>query len=70
MHLAMLWSGRCRMYSFSRGFSAKAEEKESEWQKWHIVNTENIEALESNLIKGGYVIDVNPFGNKLPNYLN
>ena len=59
LHLAMLWSSKCRMYSFSRGFSATFEKKESEWQKWRIVRTDKIEELEYNLMKGGYVIDIN-----------
>jgi hypothetical protein len=58
LHLALLWSGKCRMYSFSRGFSAKIEKQESEWQRWHIVKTDNLEDLEFNLMKGGYVIDI------------
>jgi len=58
LHLALLWSGKCRMYSFSRGFSAKIEKQESEWQRWHIVKTDNLEELEFNLMKGGYVIDI------------
>lgn len=58
LHLALLWSGKCRMYSFSRGFSAKAEKQESEWQRWHIIETDNLEELEFNLMKGGYVIDI------------
>ncbi len=58
LHLALLWSGKCRMYSFSRGFSAKAEKKESEWQRWHVIETDNLEELEFNLMKGGYVIDI------------
>ena len=59
IHLAMLWSGHSRMYSFSRGFSIKLEKKESEWQKLRIVRTDNIDELEYNLMKGGYVIDTN-----------
>ncbi len=58
LHLALLWSGKCRMYSFSRGFSAKIEKQESEWQRWHIVETDNLEELELNLLKGGYVIEI------------
>ena len=58
LHLSLLWSGKCRMYGFSRGFSAKVEQKESEWQRWHVIETDNLEQLESSLMKGGYVIDI------------
>jgi len=58
LHLALLWSGKCRMYGFSRGFSAKSERRESEWQRWQVVETDNLEELEYNLMKGGYVIDI------------
>ena len=58
LHLALLWSGKCRMYSFSRGFSAKIEKPESEWQRWQIVEAKNLEELEFNLMKGGYAIDI------------
>jgi hypothetical protein len=57
IHLALLWSGRCRMYSFSRGFSAKVERQESDWQRWHVVETRNLEALENLLEEGGFVIE-------------
>jgi len=57
IHLALLWSGKCRMYGFSRGFSAKVEKKESEWQRWHIVETENPEQLETGLEEGGYTVE-------------
>jgi len=46
------------MYSFSRGFSAKVEKKESEWMRWHVIETNNLEELEFNLMKGGYAIDI------------
>ena len=59
LHLALLWSGRSRMYGFSRGFSVKLERKESEWQRWHIVETSNPEALERSLEEGGFVIEHN-----------
>ena len=59
LHLALLWSGRCRMYGFSRGFSAKLESKESEWQRWHIVETSNLESLERSLEEGGYIVEHN-----------
>lgn len=59
LHLALLWSGRSRMYGFSRGFSAKLESKESEWQRWHVVETPNPEALERSLEEGGFVIEHN-----------
>lgn len=57
LHLALLWSGHCRMYGFSRGFSAKVEKKEAEWQKWHIVQTTDTAQLEKTLEQGGYVIE-------------
>lgn len=57
IHLALLWTGRCRMYGFSRGFSAKLEKKESEWQKWHIIQTNDTAQLEKGLEEGGYVIE-------------
>jgi len=56
LHLALLWSGRCRMYGFSRGFSPKIEKPESEWQRWQLVETENSEQLEKILEEGGYTI--------------
>ena len=52
LHLSLLWSGKCRMYGFSRGFSAKVEKKESEWQRWGVVKTSNLEALEKSLEEG------------------
>ena len=58
LHLALLWSGKCRMYSFSRGFSAKIEKRESEWQRWQIIEAKSLEGLEFNLMKGGYAIDI------------
>ena len=57
LHLALLWIGKCRMYGFSRGFSAKIEKPESEWQRRQIVEAKNLEELEFNLMKGGFVID-------------
>ena len=70
IHLAMLWSGHSRMYGFSRGFSIKLEKKESEWQKWRIIKTDNIDELEYGLMKGGYVIDINQQGWSSPISLN
>jgi len=58
LHLALLWCGKCRMYGFSRGFSAKVEKQESEWQRLRVVETSNLEELEFNLMQGGYVIDI------------
>jgi hypothetical protein len=58
LHLALLWSGKCRMYSFSRGFSGKIGKAESEWERWQIIETSKVGALESNLMKYGFVIDV------------
>jgi hypothetical protein len=57
LHLALLWSGHCRMYSFSRGFSTKVERKESEWQRWHVVETDDVPDLEKGLEQGGYTIE-------------
>lgn len=59
LHLALLWSGHCRMYGFSRGFSVKDEKKESEWQRWRVIETSNPEALEESLEAGGYMIEYN-----------
>ena len=58
LHLALLWSGKCRMYSFSRGFSTKIEKPESEWQRWQVIEAKNLEDLEFNLMKGGFAIDI------------
>jgi hypothetical protein len=55
--LALLWSGQCRMYGFSRGFSTKVEEKESEWQRLHIIQTDHLDQLEKGLEEGGYTIE-------------
>jgi hypothetical protein len=55
-HLALLWSGRSRMYGFSRGFSAKVEKPESEWRRWGVMHTDDVGMLESNLAQGGYVL--------------
>jgi len=57
LHLALLWSGHCRMYGFSRGFSAKIEKKESEWRRWCVLDVEEREALEKSLEEGGFVVD-------------
>ena len=57
LHLALLWSGKCRMYGFSRGFSPNIEKRESEWQRWQIVETEHPEQLEKVLGEGGYKIE-------------
>lgn len=57
LHLALLWSGRCRMYSFSRGFSAKIEKRESEWQRWQVIETEHVERLKKGLEEVGYAIE-------------
>ncbi|MFC1986391.1 hypothetical protein ACFLWC_05305 [Chloroflexota bacterium] len=59
LHQALLWSGRCRMYGFSRGFSAKVEKKESEWERWYIVEASNPEAVELSLVEGGFTIERN-----------
>lgn len=57
LQLALLWSGKCRMYGFSRGFSAKIEKAESGWQRWQIVETEHPEQLEKGLEEGGYTVE-------------
>ncbi|MFC1861320.1 hypothetical protein ACFLYL_03495, partial [Chloroflexota bacterium] len=57
-HLALLRRGKCRMYGFSRGFSIKVEKKESEWTRLQVLETHNLEELEYNLMKEGFVIDV------------
>ncbi len=57
LHLALLWSGHCRMYGFSRGFSVKVEKKESEWQKWHVIETPDTAQLAERLEEGGYVVE-------------
>ena len=59
LHLALLWSGKSRMYSFSRGFSAKAEKKEAEWQRWRVIETSNRKAMEKSLEEGGYKVEHN-----------
>ena len=59
LHLSMLWNGHCRMYSFSRGFFNALEKKESGWKRWQIIETDNLDEVETTLLKGGYVIDVN-----------
>ncbi|MEQ4488556.1 MAG: hypothetical protein AAC993_06990 [Dehalococcoides mccartyi] len=57
LHLALLWSGKCRMYGFSRGFSPKVEKKETEWQKHAVLQTTDRDMLEKSLEEGGYKID-------------
>lgn len=57
LHLALLWSGQCRMYGFSRGFTLQSEKKESEWQRWRVVHAEKLEQLEKGLEEGGFFID-------------
>ncbi len=59
LHLALLWSGRCRMYGFSRGFSSMNERQESEWQRWHLVETSNLEKLEETLEEKGFTVEHN-----------
>ncbi|MFC2032124.1 hypothetical protein ACFLUS_01960 [Chloroflexota bacterium] len=70
LHLALLWSGKCRMYGFSRGFSIKVEKEESEWMRWHVIETKNLEQLELGLMGGGYVIDVTHANRASPVRLN
>jgi len=57
LHLALLWSGKCRMYGFSRGFSAKIEKQESKWRRWQIIESEDTERLERVLEEGGCTIE-------------
>jgi hypothetical protein len=57
LHLALLWSGKCRMYGFSRGFSPKFEKQESEWQRWQVVETDHRGSLEKSLEEVGYAIE-------------
>jgi hypothetical protein len=57
LHLALLWSGRSRMYGFSRGFSVKIENKESDWQRWHVIEANDLELLERSLEEGGFTIE-------------
>jgi len=59
LHLALLWSGRSRMYGFSRGFSVKIENKESDWQRWHVIEANDLELLERSLEEGGFTIERN-----------
>lgn len=59
LHLALLWSGKCRMYGFSRGFSIKVEKKQAEWTRWHVIQTDNLEELEKGLEEGGYKVEHN-----------
>jgi len=70
LHLALLWSGHSRMYSFSRGFSAKVERKESEWMRWHVIETNNLNEFEYKLMKNGYIIDINQHSRASPISLN
>ncbi|MFC1861258.1 hypothetical protein ACFLYL_03155, partial [Chloroflexota bacterium] len=57
-HLALLRRGKCRMYGFSRGFSMKEEKAVSEWRRWRIFETWDIDGLELGLMKRGFVIDI------------
>ncbi len=59
LHLALLWIGKGRMYGFSRGFTPPNPKKESDWQKWRIVHTSDVDGLQKTLQDGGYIIDVN-----------
>jgi hypothetical protein len=45
------------MYSFSRGFSAKIEKRESEWQRWQVIETEHVEQVKKGLEEVGYAIE-------------
>jgi hypothetical protein len=64
LHLALLWSGKCRMYGFSRGFSLKVELREKEWEMWKVVETTNPEQLQKSLEDGGYKIDKTGVGGR------
>jgi hypothetical protein len=59
LHLALLWNGGCRMYGFSKGFSIKEEKKPREWQRWNIVESNDINSLKQSLIQGGFIFDDN-----------
>lgn len=54
LHLTLLWKGKCRMYGFSRSFAASVEKQESEWGRWCVVETKNIQQLITNLKEGGF----------------
>jgi hypothetical protein len=56
LHLALLWAGKNRMYSFSRGFSAKVEPKESEWAKFGVIHGPSPEELKGSLESGGFTV--------------
>jgi len=60
--LALLRNGKCRMYGFSRGFSVKQEKPVSEWRRWRIFETRDLEQLELGLMERGFVIDITPPG--------
>lgn len=57
LHLALLWSGHSRMYSFSRGFSAKLEKGEPEWRLFGVVHTDDIGRVVGTLEEGGWVVN-------------
>ena len=56
LHLALLKSGKNRMYGFSRGFSAKPSPKESEWSKFGIVKGDDLTQLETTFESGGFIL--------------
>jgi len=61
LHLALLWSGHCRMYGFSRGFSAKVVKERSEWQAWCMFREiKDLDLFEKSLEDGGFVVDRGP----------
>jgi len=57
LHLALLWSGKSRMYGFSRGFSAKVEKPKSEWQRWQVIECTHVGALGFSLAQAGFTVD-------------
>lgn len=57
LHLALLWSGGCRMYGFSRGFAVKNAKRESDFQRLYVVETNDLEKLEKGLEEAGYIVE-------------
>jgi hypothetical protein len=57
IHLALMWSGHCRMYGFSRGFTAKGViHQEPQWEMWHVVRGDGGQ-LRKSLEEGGYTVE-------------
>jgi hypothetical protein len=57
LHLALLWSGHCRMYGFSRGFAARVDKRESAWNRWYVISVKDRGALEKSLEEADCVVD-------------